>query len=72
MRDVVIIGGGHNDLVCSAYLATAGLKVILLDQRPVVGGAAVTEEFQPRLFQLGRSLHRLAIAQRAVKYSEDG
>jgi phytoene dehydrogenase-like protein len=44
MRYVVIIGGGHNGLVCSAYLATAGLKVILLDQRPVV---AVTEEFSP-------------------------
>jgi phytoene dehydrogenase-like protein len=47
MHDLVIIGGGHNGLVCSAYLAMAGLKVILLDQRPVVGGAAVTEEFSP-------------------------
>jgi phytoene dehydrogenase-like protein len=47
MQDVVIIGGGHNGLVCSAYLAMAGLKVLVLDQRPVVGGAAVTEEFSP-------------------------
>jgi phytoene dehydrogenase-like protein len=47
MHDVVIIGGGHNGLVCSGYLAMAGLKVIVLDQRPVVGGAAVTEEFSP-------------------------
>jgi phytoene dehydrogenase-like protein len=47
MHDVVIIGGGHNGLVCSTYLAMAGLKVIVLDQRPVVGGAAVTEEFSP-------------------------
>jgi phytoene dehydrogenase-like protein len=47
MHDVVIIGGGHNGLVCSAYLATAGLKVLVLDQRPVAGGAAVTEEFSP-------------------------
>jgi phytoene dehydrogenase-like protein len=47
MYDVVIIGGGHNGLVCSAYLAIAGFKVIVLDQRPVVGGAAVTEEFSP-------------------------
>jgi len=47
MHDVVVIGGGHNGLVCSAYLATAGLKVIVLDQRSVVGGAAVTEEFSP-------------------------
>jgi len=47
MHDVVIIGGGHNGLVCSAYLAMAGFKVVVLDQRPVVGGAAVTEEFSP-------------------------
>lgn len=47
MHDVVIIGGGHNGLVCSAYLAMAGFKVIVLDQRSVVGGAAVTEEFSP-------------------------
>ena len=47
MHDVVIIGGGHNGLVCSAYLAMAGLKVLVLDQRLVAGGAAVTEEFSP-------------------------
>ena len=47
MHDVIIIGGGHNGLVCSAYLAMAGLKVVVLDQRPIVGGAAVTEEFSP-------------------------
>src|SRR5712691_10303103 len=47
MHDVVIIGGGHNGLVCSAYLAMAGLKVIVLERRSVVGGAAVTEEFHP-------------------------
>jgi phytoene dehydrogenase-like protein len=37
MHDVVIIGGGHNGLVCSAYLAMAGFKVMVLDQRSVVG-----------------------------------
>lgn len=47
MHDVVIIGGGHNGLVCSAYLGMAGLKVVVLDQRSVAGGAAVTEEFSP-------------------------
>ena len=46
-RDVVIIGGGHNGLVCAAYLAAAGLKVTVLERRHVVGGAAVTEEFHP-------------------------
>ena len=45
--DVVIIGGGHNGLVCAAYLAAAGLKVTVLERRHVVGGAAVTEEFCP-------------------------
>src|ERR1043165_3288406 len=45
--DAVIIGGGHNGLVCAAYLAMAGLKVIVLERRGVVGGAAVTEEFHP-------------------------
>jgi len=47
MRDVVIIGGGHNGLVCAFYLARAGLKVTVLERRHVVGGAAVTEEFFP-------------------------
>src|SRR5262245_52445288 len=45
--DAVIIGGGHNGLVCAAYLAKAGLKVVVLERRGVVGGAAVTEEFHP-------------------------
>jgi phytoene dehydrogenase-like protein len=45
--DAVIIGGGHNGLVCAAYLAAAGLKVTVLERRDVVGGAAVTEEFHP-------------------------
>lgn len=47
MTDVVIIGAGHNGLVCAFYLASAGLKVTVLDRRAVVGGAAVTEEFHP-------------------------
>ena len=45
--DAVLIGGGHNGLVCAFYLARAGLKVRVLERRPVVGGAAVTEEFHP-------------------------
>ena len=46
-RDAVIIGGGHNGLVCAWYLARAGLKVTVCEARPIVGGAAVTEEFHP-------------------------
>jgi phytoene dehydrogenase-like protein len=45
--DALIIGGGHNGLVCAAYLAAQGLKVTVLEARSVVGGAAVTEEFHP-------------------------
>jgi phytoene dehydrogenase-like protein len=45
--DVLIVGGGHNGLVCASYLAAAGLTVTVLERRHVVGGAAVTEEFHP-------------------------
>ncbi len=45
--DVLIIGAGHNGLVCAHYLAARGLKVRILERRGVVGGAAVTEEFHP-------------------------
>jgi phytoene dehydrogenase-like protein len=46
-RDVVIIGGGHNGLITAFYLAKAGLKPLLLERRPQVGGCAVTNEFHP-------------------------
>jgi phytoene dehydrogenase-like protein len=46
-RDVIVIGGGHNGLVCATYLAKAGLDVLVLERRSVVGGAAVTEESWP-------------------------
>ncbi len=45
--DAIIAGGGHNGLVCAAYLAKAGRKVLVLERRHVVGGAAVTEELYP-------------------------
>ena len=45
--DAVIAGGGHNGLVCAAYLARAGLRVKILERRHAIGGAAVTEEFHP-------------------------
>jgi hypothetical protein len=45
--DVVIIGAGHNGLVCAAYLARAGRRVLVLERRELVGGCAVTEEIWP-------------------------
>src|SRR6202167_3271044 len=45
--DVIVIGSGHNGLVCGAYLAKAGLDTLVLERRSIVGGAAVTEEFTP-------------------------
>src|SRR6187397_2496224 len=42
--DAIIVGGGHNGLVAGAYLARAGLRTVILEARPVVGGAAVTEQ----------------------------
>jgi phytoene dehydrogenase-like protein len=45
--DAVVVGGGHNGLVCAAYLAGGGLDVCVLERRGVLGGAAVTEEFHP-------------------------
>ena len=45
--DAIVIGGGHNGLVAAAYLARAGRKTLVLERRPLVGGAAVTEEVFP-------------------------
>src|SRR6516164_8621923 len=44
-RDIVIIGAGHNGLVTAFYLAKAGLKPLVLERRPQVGGCAITSEF---------------------------
>jgi len=45
--DAVVIGGGHNGLVTAFYLARGGLRTLVLERRPMVGGMAVTEEFAP-------------------------
>jgi phytoene dehydrogenase-like protein len=45
--DAIVVGGGHNGLVAAAYLARAGRRTLVLERRPVLGGAAVTEEVFP-------------------------
>ncbi len=45
--DAIIVGGGHNGLVCACYLSQKGMKVRVLESRSIVGGTAVTEEFYP-------------------------
>src|SRR5512145_221177 len=45
--DAVIVGGGHNGLVAGFYLSRAGLRTLVLERRPFVGGACNTEEFAP-------------------------
>src|SRR6187551_3372675 len=45
--DAVIVGAGHNGLTCAAYLARAGLRVLVVERREIIGGATVTEEIYP-------------------------
>src|SRR5512142_2430750 len=58
--DVLVVGAGHNALVCAGYLAQAGYRVGVVERRHVVGGAVVTEEILPGYhFDLGSSVHSL-------------
>ena len=45
--DAIVLGAGHNGLVAAAYLARAGVKTLVVERRPLVGGACVTEELLP-------------------------
>src|ERR671923_2946832 len=58
--DAIVIGGGHNGLTNAAYLAKAGKKVLVLERRPLVGGAAVTEELYPG-FRFSRASYVLSL-----------
>jgi phytoene desaturase len=58
--DVLVIGAGHNALICAGYLAKAGYRVVVMERRHTVGGAVVTEEIIPGFkFDLGGSAHIL-------------
>lgn len=58
--DALVIGAGHNGLICAGYLAKAGYKVAVIERRHIVGGAVVTEEHVPGFkFDLGGSGHLL-------------
>lgn len=60
--DAIVVGGGHNSLVCAAYLGRAGLRTLLLERRDVVGGAVATSEVAPSAHvpSLAHTVGRLA------------
>ncbi|MGE0213802.1 MAG: phytoene desaturase family protein [Parvibaculaceae bacterium] len=63
--DAVIVGAGHNGLVCGTYLAKAGLSVCVLERRPLIGGAAVTEDLWGG-FKVSTAAHMMGLMQPKV------
>jgi phytoene dehydrogenase-like protein len=56
--DVIVVGGGHNGLTCACYLQKAGLKTLVIERRPIIGGAVCTEEmFGGYKMDVGSSAH---------------
>ena len=73
--DAIVVGGGHNGLVCAAYLARAGRRVCVLERRPLLGGACVTEEVWPG-YRVSRASYVLSLLQpkviRELRLAEHG
>lgn len=63
--DAIIVGAGHNGLVTSAYLARQGLRVLVCEKRPVIGGAACTEELIPG-FKFSRASYLLSLFRQKI------
>jgi len=63
--DAIIIGAGHNGLVAAGYLQKAGINVCVLERRPVIGGAAVTEEIVPG-FKFSRASYLLSLLRPSI------
>jgi phytoene dehydrogenase-like protein len=64
--DCIVVGAGHNGLICASYLARAGKRVLVLEAKPTVGGAAVSREFAPG-YQVSAGAHLLHLLPRAIE-----
>jgi phytoene dehydrogenase-like protein len=73
-HDVIFIGAGHNGLVAATQLARAGLRTLVLERRPVVGGACITDEFHPgfRVSTLAHTAQPAASVINALHLTEHG
>ena len=74
MTDVIFVGGGHNGLAAAAVLARRGMKTVVLEARPAVGGAAITEELAPgfRISTLAHAVQPAAALMTELRLAEHG
>ena len=63
--NAVVIGAGHNGLICAAYLAKAGKKVLVVERRNIIGGATATEEVWPG-YQVSTASYVMSMMQQKV------